>query len=140
MDEALKVNVQPMLVDTLVTFEEAQLASRRESIEGSLVVYEERCTELEEELKQSQHTLSVLRREHDNVILAQKLKLGDVVRVVCPTCKGSGQSPDDVTSGRVRGSAFEGAALGGEPKLQDTRDRCKMCSGNRYVIYERFKG
>jgi hypothetical protein len=140
MDEALKVNVQPMLVDSLVTFTDVQLASRREAIEESLKAYEECCTGLEKELTQRKHTLSTLRREHDNVLLAQKLKIGDVVRVVCPTCKGSGQSPDDVTSGRVRGSAFEGAALGGEPKLQDTRDKCKVCSGNRYVIYERFKG
>ena len=139
-DDALDVKVQPAAVDTLVTLDEDALASRRTKIEQSVEAYTKSCKELEATLTQRQHTLSVLRREHDNVILAQKLKLGDVVRVVCPTCKGSGQSPDDVTSGRVRGSAFEGRNLGGDPKLQDKRDPCKMCGGNRYVIYERFKG
>ncbi len=137
-DDALDVKVQPVPVDTLTTLGDDALATRRKTIEVGVEAYEESCKELEETLAQRQHILGVLRREHDNVILAQKLKSGDVVRVVCPTCKGSGQKPDDVTSGRVRGSAFE--SVGGEPTLQDTRDKCKMCSGNRYVIYDRYKG
>jgi DnaJ-class molecular chaperone len=139
-DDALDVKVQPVPVDTLTTLEDSAVAKRRETIERGIEAYEESCKELEETLAQRQHILEVLRREHDNVILAQKLKLGDVVRVVCPTCKGSGFSPDDVTSGRVRGSAFEGRNLGSEPQLQDNRDACKECSGNRYVVLERFKG
>ncbi len=139
-DDALDVKVQPVPVDTLTTLEDAALVARCETIERGVEAYEESCKELEETLAQRQHILAVLRREHDNVILAQKLKCGDVVRVVCPTCKGSGQRPDDVTSGRVRGSAFENSSLGGDPTLQDTRDKCKVCGGNRYVIYERFKG
>jgi hypothetical protein len=127
------------MVDTLTTFEDAALEARRRKIEEGIAHYEQRCTDLKGELETAQKTLTVLRREHDNVILAQKLKIGDVVRVVCPACKGSGFSPDDVTSGRVRGSAFEGT-LGSTPQLQDKRDLCKECSGNRYIVLERFKG
>ena len=139
-NDALDVKVQPVPVDTLTTLADAALVARQATIKAGVEAYAESCKELEETLAQRQRILEVLRREHDNVILAQKLKFGDVVRVVCPTCKGSGQSPDDVTSGRVRGSAFEGRDLGSAPTLQDTRDKCKMCNGNRYVIYDRFKG
>jgi Zn finger protein HypA/HybF involved in hydrogenase expression len=138
------LGVRPTSVDLLVTLPEADIASRRTILEVQLANYNTKCEELKTVLAAAETTRQCLQQEYDNVLLVQQLQSGEIVRVICPACKGSGLKPTDVTSGQLhRKSAFEGV---GEtvnpmrPREVDPKDRCPACEGKRYQLMERYRG
>jgi len=133
-----EVTIRSVPVDQLVSFSEEELANRLDRVTLERDLIKERCASLREELSNNTALLTFLEQQLENVVLAQKLQRGDVVRVVCPTCKGSGMSPDDVTGGRIRGSAFEN--VGGTVTVTPNTKPCKECEGKRWVLMDRFKG
>lgn len=139
----IEVDIRTVPVDRLATFEEAALQSRRTRLEYLLAQYAERVESTQKALDAEQKLYAFLQREHNHVVLAQRLAKGDVVRVVCPACKGSGMKAADVLSGQIstnRGSAFEGVGGPvGAPQI-DERNRCPECKGQRWQIMDRFKG
>lgn len=138
------IGVRPASVDILVTVPAEDIASRRVTLETQLGVYNEKCTQLRTALTAAETTQRCLQQEYDNVILVQQLQSGELVRVICPVCKGSGLKPTDVTSGQLsRKSAFETV---GETVTQiksplevNAKDRCPACEGKRYQLMERYR-
>lgn len=145
MDEH-EIDVRPVPVDKLVEFTDLALTQRVERIGVLVKEYQQRITAEEEALKRTKSLFRFLEEEESKALLAVALKCGDVVRVICPVCKGSGLKPVDATSGRIqRKSAFE--TVGPAPRTQlpspaevDPTDRCKACEGKRWVLMDRFKG
>jgi hypothetical protein len=138
------LDVRPVVVDKLVEFTDQALAQRVERLVVLCKRYEERVASQEEALAQSRQLFRFVQDEQEKAKLAQALKCGDIVRVVCPSCQGSGLKPIDATSGRVqRKSAFE--TIGSETKPESSTDidpaeRCKECQGKKFVLMDRFKG
>ena len=138
------IDVRPVPIDKLTTFTEGALKSRHQRLVELNSKYEQRVVTLKTDLAEAERVLRFIQQELANAALAQQLACGDVVRVKCPACQGTGMKPSDVTGGRVRqGSAFEntggGAALNSTPVI-DERNRCPDCKGQRWQIMERFKG
>lgn len=132
------VTIRAVPVDTLISFTKEELTKRQEQVEQQRDHTKERCDSLREELSHVTRLHAFLVQEYENAVLAQKLQRGDVVRVVCPVCKGSGMSPDDVTGGRIRGSAFEN--IGDVQEVTTASKPCKECEGKQWVLMDRFKG
>jgi hypothetical protein len=142
MDE-YEIDIRPMVVDKLVNFTDHALSKRLARIHDLLEEYQVYIEDFSSQLEKCQQIFSFLEDEQSKGKLAQSLKRGDVVRVVCPSCKGSGLKPIDATSGRItRRSAFE--AVGANKKLQpseiDPSERCTECQGKRWILMDRFKG
>jgi len=138
------LGVRPASVDILVTVPPADVASRRAIIEKHLVTYNEKCEQLRTALTDAEKTQHFLQQEHINVILVQQLQSGEIVRVVCPVCKGGGLKATDVTSGQLhRKSAFENVGETVVPMQSslevDPKDRCPACEGRRYQLMERYR-
>lgn len=137
------IDIRPVVVDKLITFSEQNLTSRQARIEELIVEYDERIKTYETCLDEARTLRRFLGDEHDNVVLALKLKRGDVVRVVCPQCKGSGMKAVDVTTGRLASAnrtAFETIKTNPIRIEDDPTLRCSECLGKRWVMMERFKG
>ena len=139
------IDVRPVPVDLLVTQTPVLVLDRRARIEGHLTTYRVRCERLQGELKIAEGVYKFLQQEYANVILVQRLQAGDVVRVVCTGCQGTGLKPTDVTSGQIhRKSAFE--TVGDTQRVKtltpmeaDPKDRCTVCEGKRYQLMERYR-
>lgn len=143
MDE--DIDIRPVLVDKLVEFTDIALTQRCDRLSVLVEEYQQKIATQEEALEKTKSLFRFLKDEHEKATLAVALKNGDVVRVVCPTCQGSGFKAVDVTSGRIqRKSAFE--RIGSEAPKQlspvdvDPSERCTHCKGNRWVLMDRFKG
>jgi hypothetical protein len=137
------IDIKPVTVDKMATWEARALESRLSRIEELLQEHRERAVSLQEALTDTQTLVSFLEKEHANTQLAQQLSENIVVRVVCPDCKGTGMRPANVTTGVVsQGSAFEsvGKPVTTQTPVIDERNRCPGCKGQRWVIMERFKG
>jgi molybdopterin converting factor small subunit len=134
------IDIRPVHVDRLVTFNDTELESRQARIEELRDEYEKEVSNLRTRLEDAEKVHRFLLAEHELVVLARKLKCGDVVRVVCSSCAGTGVKPDDVTSGRIRTpSAFETVGPAGPPK-PDPKSMCSQCEGKKWVLMDRFKG
>ena len=136
--------IRPASVDMLVTMPVEDIALRRVTLETHLVTYNEKCTQLRTALEAAETTRVCLQQEHDNVILVQQLQSGELVRVVCAACKGSGLKPTDVTGGRLhRQSAFETVGVTvtaiKSPLEVNPKDWCPACEGKRYQLMERYR-
>jgi DnaJ-class molecular chaperone len=139
----MDLDIRHVSVDKLASFEMTALVARRERLAELLVEYQEKVVTLQTELEEAQKTVAFLQAEFDNAELAEKLARGDVVRVVCPDCRGTGMKPANVISGQVsKGSAFEstGKPASTATPVIDEHNRCSNCKGQRWVIMERFKG
>jgi molybdopterin converting factor small subunit len=136
------LDVRPIPIDKLATFSAKALEDRHLRIEELCEEYGQRVERLQADLTEAQRVLNYLLKEKENVDLAQKLARGDVVRVVCPTCTGTGMKPADVMSGHVvkTGSAFEQTSRPTAAPVIDERNRCTDCKGARWKIMDRFKG
>lgn len=138
------IDIRPVLVDKLVAFTDQALEQRMARIVVLREEYQQRVVEQKEALERSERIFRFIEEEGEKAKLAQALKCGDVVRVVCPTCNGSGLKPVDATSGRIqRKSAFE--TIGKEPTQAnpadiDPTERCVDCEGKRWILMDRFKG
>lgn len=134
------IDIRPVMVDQLTQFASQDLAIRLTRIEVLLQVYLLRRADADENLQRLKELCSFLEAEKVKVELAQRLQTGDVVRVVCPDCRGSGLKPTDVTSGRIQtGSAFETVHAPVVP-TDDPRLQCGKCEGRKWVIMERYRG
>lgn len=139
MDDELTVDIRPMGIDQLATFDAVALRARKERIDYLLTVFTARCTSLHATLQKMVATKTFLEEEQQRAVVALKLQAGDVVRVVCPECKGSGLKPMDVTTGRIQTtSAFE--TLKGPVPVKDPRLCCSMCEGHKWVLMDRYRG
>lgn len=138
------LDVRPINTDRLVRFTAAELSSRRTRIEAHLEDYEARCMTLKEDLEASERIVHFLQGERASVELAGRLQREEVVRVVCPQCKGSGMKPTDTTGGQIhKKSAFESITAPASSMLQpaiDPKDQCRECHGEKWVLMERYKG
>jgi hypothetical protein len=136
------IDVRPIPVDRLSTFEESALADRHRRLVAYVETYSQRVVSLCDELEEARRVLSFVEREKANAELAQQLIRGDVVRVICPTCDGTGMKPADVAGGRIhQGTAFESSkAATSDVPVIDERNRCVDCTGQRWIIMPRFKG
>ena len=138
------MGIRPASVDLLVNTSPESVASRRVTLEAHLATYNAKCEQLRTTLDAAETTRKFLQQEHDNVVLVQQLQSGELVRVICAACKGSGLKPTDVTSGQLhRKSAFEtvGEAVVPirSPLEVDPKDRCPACEGKRYQLMERYR-
>ena len=143
MSSDLEVDVRVVPIDKLVTFARSALVSRQERLEVLVKNYDELVVSLGEKLSEAQRTSQFVNSELDTVKLAIELSDGDKVRVVCPTCNGSGMKPEDVLSGRIfknQGSAFEGGSAVRSAPLITKHNMCPDCQGKRWQIMPRFKG
>lgn len=138
----MDIDIRPVPVDKLVEYQESALDSREQRILELCGEYSQQEDRLTTELEQVQKINTFLGRELENVRLAKQLAQGEVVRVVCPTCTGTGMKPADVQSGHVAraGSAFESTGKPTSAPIIDERNRCAACKGQRWVIMPRFKG
>lgn len=139
----MDIDIRHVPVDKLAASADASLSAREARLVALREEYEVRITQLREALEEAERIADFLQREYDNVLLAQKLARGDVVRVVCPVCKGTGMRPSNVAGGQIsKGTAFEsvGASKTTQAPVIDEHNRCRECSGQRWVIMERFKG
>jgi DnaJ-class molecular chaperone len=136
------IDIKPVPVDKLATLSEDRLQARHERLTELDAEYSQRVETLAATLEEARRIHVFVQVELVNVDLAQKLARGDVVRVKCPACDGTGLKPADVMSGYVQqGSAFEssGSKATVAPVI-DERSRCSECKGQRWQIMERFKG
>ena len=141
--EKLDIDVRPVPVDKLAAFKEEELSSRQARVVELLTAYTQYVEDLRSELEATERNKNFLEREFKNAELAVLLKRGDLVRVVCPSCKGSGMKPTDVTKGRVAtaaGSAFEKLGNKDAQPEDDPRLQCIECKGEKWVIMERYRG
>lgn len=138
------IDIRPVPVDKLVTQSDVDLQNRYDRLLALDAEYAAKVDAFQKDLTEAQHIYRFIQKELANVKLAQQLARGDVVRVTCPTCKGTGMKPADVTGGRLfqQGSAFEQTRSSGVsvPPVIDERNRCPECQGQRWQIMERFKG
>lgn len=138
---AQDIDIRPVHVDRLVTFEDTELESRQTRIEVLRDEYEKEVSNLRERLENAEELHRFLLTEHGAVVLARKLKCGDVVRVVCPSCAGMGLKPTDVTSGRISvPTAFEKVGPATGPPVPDPKSMCSRCEGKKWILMDRFKG
>jgi len=138
--ETNDIDIRPMVVDQLTQFASQDLVLRLARIEVLLQDYLLRRADAEDNLKQLSDLCTFLESEKTKALLAQRLQTGDVVRVVCPDCRGSGLKPTDVTSGRIQtSSAFESVRAPVVP-TDDPRLQCGKCEGKKWIIMERYRG
>lgn len=147
LDELLKdadVNVRPVSFDRLVQFEEVELQDREETLATSLAMLAGRLELLKKRVETDEKIHAFLAAEHEQVTTALQVKRDELVRVVCPACKGTGTRIADVLSGKIRGTAFEGTGAGGSAVVQnveiDPTNACPTCAGKRWQLMPRFKG
>lgn len=136
------VDVRQVPVDQLARLPKESLQIRRERVESLLETYGKHVETAEAVLKRVRELYAFLREQHENVDLAQRLQVGDVVRVKCVACQGTGMKPTDVLSGRVlqnQGSAFEKVRANQVQKI-DPALQCEECEGKQWVLMERFRG
>ena len=139
------VDVRAVPVDRLTSFTPEALADRSRRLDSLVATYQQRSEELRVFLGKVRQIYEFLVEQQENAVLAKKLQSGDVVRVVCSACQGTGLRPTDVFSGRVhkQGSAFESLTV---KAYQETRKKidpelqCETCEGKCWVLMERFKG
>lgn len=137
-----KIDVRGVPVDKLATFSSEQLAARKAKIVALISAYESCVEDARKHQEKAEKGYTFVQQELVNVELAQQLAQGNVVRVICSTCRGTGLKPADVLSGQIaqRGSAFEGVGGAAAAPVIDERNRCPVCKGLRWQIMERFKG
>lgn len=138
----MKIDVRPVPVDKMSSFKDEELLLREARVVELLAEYTKYVEILQKELEETTRNRDYLERESKNVNLAKLLKRGDLVRVVCHVCKGTGMKPTDVTTGRVSalaGSAFETVGKKLAPE-DDPHLQCEECKGAKWVIMERYKG
>jgi hypothetical protein len=144
MTAEMVVDLRPLAVDKLVTLPAEAVVQRRQRAEELVAHFEQRCADLRVRLEEAQTLYRFLVQERDNAVLALRLQANEVVRVICPTCKGSGLKPTDVLAGQIhRKSAFE--TVGEpvrriEPSDVPETERCSACGGKRWVLMDRFCG
>lgn len=137
----MDIDIRPVPVDRLVTFDRGALVSRRDRLIALREEFQQRITSALTELAELETIMHLVESEYDSVVLAERLLNEDIVRVICPTCKGTGMRPSDVLSGQVRhGSAFEATGKANVAPVIDERSRCKDCQGLRWIIMDRFRG
>lgn len=146
MIDKLDIDVRPVPVDKMAIFKDEELSSREARVAELLTAYTGYVDSLREELEETERNKDFLERESKHVKLAMLLKRGDLVRVICPSCKGSGMKPTDVTTGRVSniaagsGSAFESVGNKSTRPEDDPHLQCPECKGMQWVIMERYRG
>jgi Zn finger protein HypA/HybF involved in hydrogenase expression len=136
------IDIRPVAVDQLVQWEVSDLVGRRTRLEDLQTQFQTKVVALQEHLEEVQRIFSFIQAELKQVELAIRLVNEDIVRVICPTCKGTGMKPSDALSGQIsKGSAFESV---GKPNVASTfiaeHLRCTSCKGQRWTIMERYKG
>jgi hypothetical protein len=132
------VDIRPMGVDQLAEFDESALATRKQRVEVLLLQYSNTCETLRKQLERADQVRTFLEDERNKIDLAEKLARGDMVRVICPECRGSGLRPLDVTSGRIQtASAFE--KFQGPPPDKDPRLQCPKCEGQKWLLMDRYR-
>ena len=137
----MDLNIRHVAVDKLTTFTNDALTKRRERLEELRVESRAEFTTLQDALTHAKENVEFIQSEYDNVLLAERLARGDVVRVMCPACTGTGMKPANVISGQVsKGSAFESVGKPPTAPVIDEQNRCTECKGQRWVIMERFRG
>jgi len=131
------VRVRPISFERLLQFTAEELTTRGTTAEEDLEQCQAQLKDTEDVVEKLKELVIFLERERSKVTLAQELQRGTKVRVVCPSCKGSGQKNADVTSGRIQtGSAFEG--FGKAVVSEDPRSRCLTCEGKRWTLMDRY--
>lgn len=132
-----EVRIRPISFERLLQTTPEELTARGTMADEDLEQCQAELKEGEDVVSKLKDAIAFLEKERGKVTLAQELQRGTKVRVICPTCKGSGQKSADVTSGRIAtGSAFEGY---GKPVIaEDPRSRCLTCEGKRWVLMDRF--
>lgn len=147
LDELLKVvdiNIRPVTFDRLVQFEEVDLQNREGTLVEGVAKFANRIEALKRRVETDTKIHAFLVAEQDKVTTALKVKRDELVRIVCPTCKGTGMRTADVLSGKIRGTAFEGTGAGGSVIVQnveiDPMNACPSCEGKRWQLMLRFKG
>lgn len=136
------MDIRHVGVDKLTQFSLSELTSRETRIREFLHMYEDDLEYLQKELGETQSVLSFIQDELKYVKLAIRLKDGDLVRVICPSCKGSGMKPTDVTTGRVvttKRTAFESLGKQMNPE-RDPQLQCPECKGDKWILMERYQG
>lgn len=137
----MDLDIRHVPIDKLTVFTTDARVARRERLVELCAESQENLMALQDALNQAQKDVEFVQSEYDNVVLAEKLACGDVVRVMCPTCRGTGMKPANVISGQVsKGSAFESVGKPPTAPVIDEQNRCTECKGQRWVIMERFKG
>jgi DnaJ-class molecular chaperone len=140
----MDLDIRHVPVDKLTTLQDRALAGRRGRLVELLAEYKTLVETLQSDLEEAQKNYAFLQTEHENVVLAEKLASGLLVRVKCPACNGTGMKPANVISGQVsKGSAFEStgkAPVTPTTPVIDEINRCTECKGQRWVIMERFRG
>lgn len=132
------IDIRPMGVDQLAEYNELSLAARKQRVEELLLQYSTTCDTLRTQLERADQVRSFLEDERKKIDLAEKLARGDMVRVICPECRGSGLRPLDVTSGRIQtASAFE--KFQGPPPDKDPRLQCLKCEGQKWLLMDRYR-
>jgi len=147
LEELLKVvdvNIRPVTFDRLIQLEEVELQNREGTLAESVVKFAARLDLLKKRVETDEKIHAFLVAEHEKVTTALKVKRDELVRIVCPTCKGTGVRTADVLSGKIRGTAFEGTGAGGSTIVQnaeiDPTNACPTCEGKRWQLMLRFKG
>lgn len=142
--EKIEIDIRPVHVDKLVFFKDEELTKRTERVKHLLNHYTDCVTALQQELVETIALKKFLESELKNAELAASIKKDDLVRVICPVCKGSGLKPIDTTSGRITSSRINSAFESiGKVNLQPEDDphlQCEHCKGKKYIIMERYKG
>lgn len=137
----MDIDVRPVPVDKLVGFSASELASRHKRLIELREEFQARLAMLKTELEEVEKISTFIQTEYDHVVLAERLLKEDVVRVVCPSCKGSGMRPANVLGGQIhKGGAFESVGKPVSASVVDERNRCQECQGQRWIIMDRFKG
>ncbi|MGD9209142.1 MAG: hypothetical protein PVI90_00125 [Desulfobacteraceae bacterium] len=141
--DKIKIDVRQVPVDKLITFEMGALTSRVGRINTLLSAYIEYVSALQKELEETSSLKVFLEKELKKAELAVSLKKDDLVRVICPVCKGSGLKPTDVTSERIASSrtnsAFESLGKRVSHPEDNPQLQCNRCKGMKYIIMERYK-
>lgn len=142
--EKIRIDIRPVHVDKLVSFKDDELSKRLARILVLLDYYTDYVVSLQSELTDTISLKDFLEKELKNVELAARLKKEDLVRIICPVCKGSGLKPTDTTSGRITpsrtNSAFETVGKKNISPEENPHLRCEHCKGAKYVIMERYRG
>jgi len=140
----IQVNVCPVAFDQLMQFEAADLQTREETLEKSVALFATRLEALKKRVETDEKVYAFLVAEHEKATTALKVKRDELVRIVCPICKGTGMRTADVLSGKIRGTAFEGTGAGASSVVRsmevDPMNVCSTCEGKRWQLMLRFKG
>lgn len=142
--EKINIDIRPVTVDKLTLFKDEELTKRTARITTLLSYYDDCVISAQRELSEVIALKDFLEKELKNAELAALLKKDDLVRVICPVCKGSGLKPTDTTSGRITpsrtNSAFETVGKKNVLPEENPYLQCEHCKGAKYIIMERYKG